>query len=120
MIFERRRVLNRRRMMCLAMHWLVLWLLCLATRLRADSTVVFNEIMYHPSSNETQMEWVELYNQMAVDMDLSGWFLTNGMSFVFPEGTIIQGGGHLVVASSPATLTAVTGATNVVGPFSGR
>ncbi len=66
------------------------------------------------------MEWVELYNQMAVDMDLSGWFLTNGITFLFPEGTIIQGGAHLVVASSPATLTAVTGATNVVGPFSGR
>src|SRR5437868_3807602 len=37
--------------------------------LRADPAVVFNEIMYHPATNEANLEWVELYNQMAVDMD---------------------------------------------------
>src|SRR5258705_12996605 len=87
---------------------------------RADSTVVFNEIMYHPQTNEAQLEWVELYNQMAVDMDISGWYLTNGISYKFAEGTVITGGGHLLVASSPADLIAATGATNVFGPFVGR
>ncbi len=86
----------------------------------ADSTVVFNEIMYHPPTNEALLEWVELYNQQAVDMDLSGWSLANGISFQFAEGTILAGGGHLVVASSPATLKAVTGLTNIYGPFTGR
>ena len=87
---------------------------------RADSTVVFNEIMYHPLTNETQMEWVELHNQMAVDMDISGWSLGGGIQFQFAEGTIVSGGGYLVVAISPATLIAATGATNVLGPFTGR
>ena len=40
-----------------------------------DSIVVFNEIMYHPaaadSSAELAAEWIELRNQMAVDIDLS-------------------------------------------------
>ncbi|MGH7968812.1 MAG: hypothetical protein ACREIC_08815, partial [Limisphaerales bacterium] len=40
---------------------------------RADSVVVFNEIMYHPGTNTVGGEWLELHNQMAVDVDLSGW-----------------------------------------------
>ncbi|MDB6110190.1 MAG: exported protein of unknown function, partial [Pedosphaera sp.] len=87
---------------------------------RADSTVVFNEIMYHPTTNEAALEWVELRNLMSVDMDLSGWSLANGIAYNFPAGTIIPGGGFLVVASAPTTLMAATGLTNVLGPFAGR
>ena len=87
---------------------------------RADSTVVFNEIMYHPLTNESALEWVELHNQMAVDMDLSGWALDNSIHYTFPDGTVVAGGGYLVVAVSPATLMAATGLTNVLGPFNGR
>jgi hypothetical protein len=87
---------------------------------RADSVVVFNEIMYHPPTNEAAMEWVELYNQMAVDVDLSGWSLSGGISYDFAEGTVLPGGGYLIVASAPATFMGVTGLTNVLGPFTGR
>ena len=86
----------------------------------ADSVVVFNEIMFHPAINEPAMEWVELHNQNSVNVDLSGWKLTGGIDYTFPDGTVIRGGGHLVVAVSPATLVAATGATNVLGPFTGR
>ena len=58
----------------------------------ADSTVVFNEIMYHPFTNEAELEWIELYNQMAVDMDISHWYITGGITFQFPEETIVPGG----------------------------
>jgi len=95
--------------------------LLLAAHARADSTVVFNEIMYHPdATNEAQFEWIELHNQMAVDMDLSGWSLAGGVQFTFTEGTVLGGGQYLVVASSPATLMTATGATNALGPFTGR
>lgn len=87
---------------------------------RADSTVVFNELHYHPATNEPASEWVELHNQMAVDMELSGWRLAGGIEFSFPEGTIVPGGGYLVVALSPTELVAATGLTNVLGPFTGR
>jgi len=87
---------------------------------KADSVVVFNEIMYHPATNEPALEWVELHNQMAVDVDLSGWSLAGGIDFKFAEGAVIQGGGYLVVALSPADLEAATGLTNALGPFSGR
>jgi hypothetical protein len=93
----------------------------LASQAMADVTVVFNEVMYHPSqTNEAVFEWIELRNQMAVDMDISGWTISNGVDYRFPENTVIAGGGYLVVASSPVDFTATTGVTNVVGPFTGR
>ncbi len=87
---------------------------------RADSTVVFNEVMYHPATNEAQLEWIELHNQMAVDMDISNWALADGVQFRFPEGTIVSGGGFLVVAISPAALERETGFAGALGPFAGR
>ena len=91
-----------------------------ATVTRADSVVVFNEIMYHAGTNAAGGEWVELHNQMAVDVDLSGWSVANAVAFTFPEGTVISGGGYLVVAEVPADLTAATGLTNIFGPYTGH
>ena len=85
----------------------------------ADSTVVFNEFMYHPPSEEAKFEWIELYNQMGVDMDLSNWFFGEGVAFEFPRGTIIPGGGFLVIASDPDALEAATG-VRALGPYFGR
>ena len=87
---------------------------------QADSVVVFNEIMYHPAANEAALEWVELHNQNAVDVDVGEWRISGGIDYVFPGGTVIKGGGHLVVASAPAALMAQAGISNVLGPFAGR
>jgi len=86
----------------------------------ADSVLVFNEIMYHPATNEENMEWVELHNQMAVNLDVSEWGLQGGIDYSFPVGTIVEAGEYLVIASSPETLEASAGISNVFGPFSGR
>lgn len=91
-----------------------------ATAARADSVVVFSEIMYHPATNEPALEWVELYNQMAVDVDLTGWRLADGIAYTFPNNTVIKGGGYLVVALSPGALESMAEITNVFGPFTGR
>ena len=79
----------------------------------ADSAVVFNEIMYHPAFDEPDLEWIELHNQMAVNMDLSNWSLAGGIEFTFPEGTVLRGGAYLVVALNPTALAAATGGTAV-------
>ncbi len=85
----------------------------------ADSTVVFNEIMYHPAGGETELEWIELHNQMAVDMDISDWYVTGGVAFTVPEGTVLEGGGYLVIAASPQALAQATGYAGAYGPFTG-
>ncbi len=87
--------------------------------LAGDSVVVFNELMYHPAANEA-LEWIELHNQMAVDIDLSGWSLADGVDFEFPEGTFIPGGDYLVVARDPAQLLVATGFADALGPYAGQ
>ncbi len=87
---------------------------------RADTAVVFNEVMYHPITNEPTMEWIEVRNQLAVDVDISSWSIAAGVNFTFPANTVVRGGGFAVVAVSPDTLKAVLGNTNVLGPFLGR
>ena len=52
----------------------------------ADTVLVFNEIMYHPATNEAGMEWIEFYNQMAVDVDISNWRVTGDTDYTFPNG----------------------------------
>ena len=88
--------------------------------LRADSVVVFNEIMYHPAPNQSSQEWIELHNQMAVDVDLSGWSIRGGVTYVFPEGTFLSGGAYLLIAESPAALQAAAGLTGIFGPYTGK
>src|SRR5512133_2793581 len=99
---------------------LALLSLCFTSSLRADTVVVFNEIMYHPLVNETNLEWVELRNQMAVDVDISGWSLDGAIQYTFPSNSIVRGGGLVVIGSAPGELSAATGLTNVLGPFTGR
>jgi hypothetical protein len=101
---------------------LVLPVACLlaAGRAGADSVVVFNEIMYHPATNEAGLEYVELYNQFCYDMDISGWRVRGGIEYDFAQGIIIPAESCLVVAASPTALEAATGYTNAHGPFTGR
>ena len=68
----------------------------------------------------TSLEWIELQNQLAVDMDIADWRLTGGVDYTFPDGTIVPGRGHIVVAANPAALQAATGLGHVAGPWSGR
>jgi Lamin Tail Domain/Bacterial TSP3 repeat len=101
------------------MGWILLaWL---SRALAVDTAVVFTEIHYQPSgAGGDSVEWLELHNPMAVDVELSGWRLSEGVGFTFPAGTILAGGGYLVVAAEATALVSATGATNVLGPFSGR
>src|SRR5689334_18321981 len=78
---------------------LALGAMLLSRAAMADTVVVFNEIMYHPATNEPNMEWIELHNQEAVDVDISGWSITGGINYSFASNTIVKGRGFLVLAS---------------------
>lgn len=86
----------------------------------ADSVVTFNEIHYHPATSEASREYLELHNQHAVDIDLSGWRISGGIDYTFPAGTIISGRGYLVVGVNPAGVQTAYGAGAVLGPWTGR
>lgn len=80
-------------------------------------TVTFTELQVHPPAGAGG-EWVELHNPNALDVDLSGWTLTGGISYRFPDGTVLPARGYLVVAADPDAL-AVAGAAGALGPFDG-
>src|SRR5437762_2787334 len=86
----------------------------------ADSVVTFNEIMYHPAGDNPALEWIELYNQMSVDIDLSDWRIEGGIDFRFPPDTILLANSYLVVASDPVALQAQAGGVPVLGRFTKR
>ena len=104
-------------------HWIHLrtigtFLLILTWANAQDSVVVFNEIHFLTTDDES--EWIELHNQMAVDVDLSGWRLRGGVDYDFLEGTIIGGGEYLVIAADPDKVRNLGPFATALGPFEGR
>ncbi|MHC4743805.1 MAG: lamin tail domain-containing protein, partial [Planctomycetota bacterium] len=90
------------------------------------SGLVITEIMYHPveeggtpDSNET-LEFIELYNNKATREDMGGYAFVNGISYVFPVGTILPGKEYLVVARDAAAVEAAYGITGVHQWTSGK
>lgn len=86
--------------------------------------VVVNEIMYNPISRNQNEEYVELFNRSGTPANLSGWRLSGGISFTFPQNTVLGPGAYLVVAKDVGLLRtnhpgALTTA-NSLGDFSGN
>ena len=79
------------------------------------TSLVISEIMYHPTNGI--LEFVEIFNARAEPQDLSGYQLDGSIAYTFPAGTVIPGGGFVVVARSPADLQTVYGINGVLGPY---
>ncbi len=69
-----------------------------------DSVVVFNEVHYNPAGTSENGEWVEVFNQMGIKVDVSGWRI-DGIGYTFPPNTILDPGAYAVVAKSPAAIS---------------
>src|SRR5688572_23119709 len=59
-----------------------------------DSVVVFNEIHYNPAGQAEAGEWVELFNQIGIKTDISGWRI-DGIGYTFPANTIVNPGAYV-------------------------
>ncbi len=81
-----------------------------------DGDVVINELMYHPTADGPE-EWLELYNRGAEAVDLGGWQLVDAVGFRFPEGTVLEPDGHLVVARDAEAFRAAFPGVPVVGDY---
>ncbi|MCB0637432.1 MAG: CotH kinase family protein [Lewinella sp.] len=63
--------------------------------------IIINEINYNSNDDWDTGDWIELHNRGTAAADLSGWVYRDDddeHAFILPEGTIIQGGGYLVLA----------------------
>ncbi len=84
--------------------------------------VVFSELMLGASSDRRipsapATAWLELFNPMSIEIDVSGWRLAGDFQFTFPDGSFIGAGARAVVAVDPAAL-AVSG-VSPQGPMTG-
>ncbi len=75
-----------------------------------DGVVVFNEVQYNPAGSDESGEWIELFNQMGIITDISGWRI-DGIGYTFPNGTLVNPGSYVVVAKTPGA--------GEFGPFTG-
>ncbi|MBP7050260.1 MAG: lamin tail domain-containing protein [Phycisphaerae bacterium] len=86
-----------------------------------EGAVVINEIHYDPDLNYEWVEFVELHNPGSTNVDLSGWYFDEGISFTFGPGATLPAGGYVVVAQDRNhVLTKWSTAGKVFGPFDGR
>lgn len=84
--------------------------------------LVLSEIMYHPKvsgASVPNLEFIEIYNAGAIFEELTGFEITGGVSYRFPEGYQIGAGAFIVVAADPAALKAAYGLQDVLGPWTG-
>jgi hypothetical protein len=82
----------------------------------AGASVVINELHTNPDVKTELVEFVELHNCGAEDVDISGWSFTEGVFYTFPAGTTLAAGGYLVVAQDREQLKAKFGTVRVALP----
>ena len=103
------------------MHKGVFLIITLFLPLSPLFALTVTEVMTDPDSQpDFRLEWVELYNQCSVDVDISNWSLQGGIEYDFTNGVVIPAGAYIVVAGSPAGLWTNTGYQASEGPFKGR
>ncbi|MEM7232317.1 MAG: lamin tail domain-containing protein, partial [Planctomycetota bacterium] len=96
----------------------------ISTALRAD--LVITEIHYapkdldDPSVDRPDLQFVEIFNDGPEAYDLSNYFFTRGISYQFPEGTIVRGRSYIVVAQDEGAVRDAYGISNVLGDFDGN
>lgn len=78
-----------------------------------DIKVVFSEVFYDTPGTDTEEEWIELYNNSPVTVDLSGWKITDnngsGSTFTIPTGTTIAPATYLTLAVNSTGFMALYG-----------
>jgi hypothetical protein len=69
--------------------------------INAQSDIVITEIMYNPpEGGSDSLEFIELYNNTASSIDMTGYSFTQGVTFTFPAVSLASGA-YLVVAINP-------------------
>jgi len=70
--------------------------------------IVINEINYNSADNFDPGDWIELFNRTDKPVDIGGWYYSDSddnHKFYFPEETVIDSGGYLVVVENDSAFT---------------
>jgi hypothetical protein len=100
---------------------LLVGFLFLAGPIVGHAQIVINEIHYNPpdsfDAQDLDVEFIELHNPTVVPIDLSGASFS-GIDYTFPEGSLIEAVGYIVLAPEIADAQQVWGITPY-GSFGG-
>ena len=90
------------------------------------TVIAFATIEANPASGNQEQEYIQLRNNNAFAVDISGWTLGGAVSFKFRGGTVIPASANLYVAASRPAFRARTAgpsgnqSLHVVGDYEGR
>ncbi|MHC4742659.1 MAG: lamin tail domain-containing protein, partial [Planctomycetota bacterium] len=89
---------------------------------KGNSAVVITEINYDHDVKTDPLEYVELHNRTAQDVNISNWHFCSGVTYQFPPDTSIPGGGYIAVAQNPDRVKVKYNARAAIvyGPWIGR
>lgn len=91
-----------------------------AGAISVEAQVRVSEIMYHPSSELTTEEYVELHNTGTNAVNLQGWHFDRGITFTFSNSLVLPPGGFVVVvADTNAFQAKYPSVTNFTGIWTG-
>ncbi|MFT4638329.1 MAG: hypothetical protein ACI8T1_001649 [Verrucomicrobiales bacterium] len=93
--------------------------------------LVISEIMYHPASpsaaeieagftSQDEFEFIELQNVSDSPIDLTGVRFTRGIDYDFPEGTLLEAGGYLVLVENAEAFASRYPGITAKGVYSGQ
>lgn len=95
--------------------------------MQADLGIVINEIHCNPDDESERVEFIELHNAGTEDVDLSGWYFDDGLTYQFSAGVHLAAGEYLIVAEDPDHIHRKWGSgrggidlDRVSGPYDGR
>jgi hypothetical protein len=94
------------------------WNYTLNTNLQ-EGAIVISEIMFHPASERTDEEYIELLNTGTAPVNLTGWQFSRGVSFTFPNVTLAPGSILVVAANTARFSSKYPGVANVIGNWEG-
>ncbi len=119
------RVVGRGRAWRSRVGWWFLGVVVLGLGAGLRGELVVSELLYSPlaGAGGERGEYMKLRNRGAAAVDVSGWHFDRGIEFVFPEGSVIGAGEHMVVAKDAEYwVERYEGieAERVVGGYSGR
>ena len=91
-----------------------------------DAQILVSNTEPDPVSGDDEEEWIELKNITAEAIDVSGWAVSGGISFVFAPGTVLAAGDKLYLSPNIGAFRtrniSPTGGEShfVVGPYAGN
>ena len=100
------------------MKYIILNFIALFIAFNLYANVIINELNYNPAVEGDTTEFIELWNTGDEIINISGWFFSNGVDYVFDDYSLLLPNEFLIIARYTNEFNeAYPNVINVHGPF---